>query len=287
VRLKTSIITALATAIAATPALAAISPFATEVVSSVGYPNPTGPYANPEAVLGKPTTKYNVGSPGSPSLARAKLIEGIYGTDAAGQPLITTVEFGQQITVKFDHRVENDPDNPFGLDLIVFGNAFFGGNGFSSESTNLNAFKLNGNVFAEPMRISVSQDGQTFHTFESGPFADDLFPTNAYRWDKDGARWTDVEADFTRPVDPSLTAASFAGMTAADALDLYNGSGGGTGFDIGELNLAWIQYVRVEGVGPSYFDGEIDAFADVAPVPEPTTLAALVAVAAIGRRRRR
>ncbi len=32
--------------------------------------------------------------------------------------------FGGSITLGFDHRVQDDPDNPLGLDCIVFGNAF-------------------------------------------------------------------------------------------------------------------------------------------------------------------
>ena len=123
-------------------------------------------------------------------------------------------------------------------------------------------------------------------TFDAGPFADGLFPTNAYRWDRAAARWTDEEADFTKPVNPALTPADFAGKTAADALDLYDGSGGGTGFDLAAVGLPWIEYVRVEGV-TGFAGGEIDAVADVSPVPEPAGVALIAAAGGLLCRRRR
>jgi hypothetical protein len=275
--------------LAALPTFA--SPFATQVVSSTGL-NATGLYDDPASVLGKPTTRFDGSFGGAPDPHRAKLIEGIfnYGPGGPSDKLLTTISAGQQVTVRFDHRVEDDPANPFGLDLIVFGNAFFGGtagSGFPSETTNLNTFTLAGSLFAEPMKVSVSQDGLNFVTFDAGPFADGLFPTNAYRWDRAAARWTDEEADFTKPVNPTLRPADFAGKSAADALDLYNGSAGGTGFDLAAIGLPWIEYVRVEGT-TGFAGGEIDAFADVAPVPEPAGVA-MVAVAGVllCRRRRR
>jgi hypothetical protein len=266
------------------------SPFATQVVSSTGL-NATGLYDDPASVLGKPTTRFDGSFGGAPDLHRAKLIEGIfnYGPGGPTEKLLTTINAGQQVTVRFDHRVEDDPANPFGLDLIVFGNAFFGGtagSGFPSETTNLNTFTLAGSVFAEPMKVSVSQDGVNFVTFDAGPYADGLFPTNAYRWDRAAARWTGEAAVFTKPVNPALTPADFAGKTAADALDLYDGSGGGTGFDLAAVGLPWIEYVRVEGV-TGFAGGEIDAVADVSPVPEPAGVALIAAAGGLLCRRRR
>lgn len=270
-------------------AASAQSPFASEVVSSTGLPG-TGLYDAPAAVLGKPTTRFDSSFGGAPDFRRAKLIEGVFNTGPSGEKLVTTVNAGQQVTVRFDHRVEDDPLNPFGLDLIVFGNAFFGGSGggggFVSDSTNLNTYVLNGTLLAEPMRVSVSQDGVNFFTFTDGPHADALFPTNAYRWDRAAAAWSDEELDFTRPVDPALTLDSLDGKSAADVLDLYAGSAGGTGFDLAAIGLPWIEYVRVEGVA-GFAGGEIDAFADVAPVPEPGAALTALALAPLIVRRRR
>jgi hypothetical protein len=44
---------------------------------------------------------------------------------------------------------------------------------------------------------------------------------------------------------------------------MYNGSAGGTGFDIGALGLDWIQYVRIVDDANSSATTEIDAIADV------------------------
>ena len=67
-------------------------------------------------------------------------------------------------------------------------------------------------------------------------------------------------------------------MSTADAIDLYDGSAGGTGFDLKDLDpnayeaLAidpntrqkWIQYIKVDYLPGSSYAGEIDGFSDVA-----------------------
>ncbi|MFQ5461834.1 MAG: dockerin type I domain-containing protein [Phycisphaerae bacterium] len=51
------------------------------------------------------------------------------GTDTANNTSVVTLGgFGGSITLAFDHVVADDPLNPFGLDAIVFGNAFWAGN---------------------------------------------------------------------------------------------------------------------------------------------------------------
>lgn len=269
------------------------SPFATEVVSSTALPGTTL-YNDPNSVLGKPTTKFNNGTVASPDIRRAKLIEAVFNTAPDGSKLITTFNrnaanpsLNQSVTVKFDHHVENDANNPFGLDFIVFGNTFFTpSGGFTSDATNLNTTTLSGSSFDEPLQISVSPDNVNWYTYENGPYGDSLFPTNAYLWDRAGASWTDTEADFTKPLDPAITRATVAGKTAADVLDLYNGSGGGTAFDLAPTGFSFIQYIRVTGV-TGFTGGEIDGFSDVAPVPEPASLIALGLGAATFIRRRR
>ncbi|HLP76647.1 MAG TPA: hypothetical protein VK327_06960, partial [Candidatus Paceibacterota bacterium] len=76
--------------------------------------------------------------------------------------------------------------------------------------------------------------------------------------------------DFTKPVNPAMEgvieAAIGNGLTAADAIDLYAGSGGGTGIDLQASGFAWIQYVRFEGIDPDAYGGEIDAVAAVRPM---------------------
>jgi hypothetical protein len=241
------------------------SPYATEVVDSSG-PFGGSPYDDPESVLGKPSTQCKNAFGGNPTF-RVKLVEPAYNVDLDDEKVITTINSGAYITVRFDHPVMNDPDNPYGIDLLVFGNSMFSGTGgFVSDDTDMDTYMLANpaSCFSEPVTVAVSQDGSTWHEFSGGPFADSMFPTQAYEWDSDTHSWTDNEMDFTRPVDPSITLSDFDGISAAAAIALYDGSGGGTGYDLDEVGLDWIQYVKVISSG-----GEIDAFADVAPVGDP------------------
>ncbi len=83
-----------------------------------------------------------------------------------------------------------------------------------------------------------------------------------------------ILADFTRPVDPSI---DWMGRAFDELVELYAGSGGGAGVDISQTGLPWIQFVRVSQGVDDGFSTEIDAFADVRPVPEPTILLLLCA----------
>jgi hypothetical protein len=56
-----------------------------------------------------------------------------------------------------------------------------------------------------------------------------------------------------------------SGLSAADAIDLFDGSGGGTGFNLAESGFASIQYVKVEGL-PGLDGGQVDALASVRPM---------------------
>jgi len=252
----------------AAPAFA--SPFATELVSSIGLSG-SGLYNDPYAVLGAPSTNFK-NTWGSATTARVKLVEPAYNVGLNGEKLITTLNAGQEIVVKFDHQVANDSNNPYGIDFLVFGNAFYAGNGSVSDATNMNTYTLTGGIFSEDVLVSVSQDGATWYAYSNGPSGDTAYPTNAYLWDAANASWTDTLSNFTLPVDPSVTVSS--GDTAAEIIAAYAGSGGGTGFDLDDLyalygvQLAWIQYIKVAGIS-GYSGGEIDAFADVAAVPIP------------------
>ncbi len=240
------------------------SPFATDVVSSSG-PFGNSPYNDPYALLGKPSTK------GANGNFRIKLVEPAYSTGTDKEQLITTLNQGSSIVVEFDHDVLNDVDNPDGIDFIVFGNAFFSGNGTVSDATNMETYMLRNptSCFSEPLKVSVSQDGTTWYQFTNGPYGDSLFPTQAYQWDAVNNQWTDNEMDWTKPVNPNLTVSSFNGLSAEAAIALYNGSAGGTGFDLANVGggLAYIRYIKVEGLS-GYSGGEIDGFADVAPLEE-------------------
>ncbi len=176
---------------------------------------------------------------------------------------IVTIGNGGHLTVRFNHPVANDKNNAYGIDFIIYGNArqVIGGlegwkNGNPEETI------VSGVAAAEPGIVAVSQDGQNWYYFSSGPYADDFAPTASYAWDDVNDVWAE-ELDPTRPIDPNLAPFDFAGKTVAQMIAAYDGSAGGTGFDIGELGLEWIQYVRIEDVPDSDVTTEIDAIADV------------------------
>lgn len=176
---------------------------------------------------------------------------------------LVTIGNDGHLTVKFSHKVANDKNNPYGIDFIVFGNAFHGVSGEESWTNgNPENTIVQGSIFRQPGIVSVSQDGNVWYEFSSGPYADDFAPTASYQWDRVNDVWAD-ELDPTRPVDPCFCAADFAGQTVADMIDAYDGSSGGTGFDLEELGLDWIMYVRIQDNPGSSATTEIDAVADV------------------------
>lgn len=246
---------------------AAATPWAAAVISYDPGTGASTAHQDPMTALGAPSR-----TTGGPS--DVTVFNSPFGTDQ-----IVSIGTGGELTVFFDEPVVDDPLNPFGIDLLIFGNTFFvaGVDGVAGSS-------------AEPASILLSQDGDTF--FEvPGVFADDLFPTQGFLDTTDpfggfgtGGDGT-LATDFTLPVDPSLGIDDFLGLTYPEILALYGGSGGGTGVDLAWVGLDSIQYVRIEGLD---FSAEIDAFADV--VPEPGTAAlgvlGLVVLGIVGRRSR-
>ncbi len=233
--------------------------------SVVAYDPGTGvsdEYTQPDVALGQPaaTTSFGPVHMFNPPWESADLV-------ALGD--------GGSLIVAFDEPVADDPLNPFGIDLLIFGNA-----GFFAEPPDYDKRHTDpaGLFGGDGGTVSVSADGTNFVEVV-GAVADGLFPTQPWT----DPAWT-VPADFTRPVDPSLAISDFDGLTIEEALALYDGSGGGAGIDISGTGLAEIRFVKItyEGAG----DVEIDAFADVTPVPEPGILL-LIASAAAGRLRRR
>lgn len=260
--------------------------FAVEIVQSTGLSG-SSIYNDPAAVLGRPTLKFdNETNPSVSDLRRIKITEGAFNTGPAGEKLITTLAANTSITVRMGRAVTNDPNNPFGVDFIVFGNSIFDAGGdYTGDDANLNQAVFNGLSADERVKVSVSPDNVNWYRYDNGPYGDSAFPTNSYLWDSSAAKWTDIKSDPTLPVDPSL-AASVAGKTAANVLDtFYKGSAGGTGFDLSASGFSSIQYVRFEGLA-GFANGEIDAVADVrAIVPEPLGVIGLMVSLAVRRRR--
>lgn len=256
--------------------------FASEVVAAQPPFGPS-PYDDPAAVLGAPATDFH--DPlgvlsGGTTQRRVKLVESAYDLDVTRtHKLITTLGEGSSLVVRFGAPVTDDPAHPYGIDFLVFGNASYAASDFVDDRSNLNTLLVMGAVLSEPLKVSVSpgfsgapgEDPTNaatwpWYRYDKGPWADGAFPTQAYRWDRANATWSDDLMDFTRPVNPAFATVLEAGsgLTVADAIDLYDGSGGGTGFDLAESGFAAIRYVRIEGA-TGFSDGEIDALAVVRP----------------------
>lgn len=271
---------------------AAESPYGYQVVASATSASSTS-FNRPENVLGRPTI-YMSGAWGGPvnPYNPAWMAGELFSLESDGDEDLEPGEpYGPgYVTIKFDHRVMDDPANPYGLDLIVFGNALAVGNSteWYSQTTDPSKVSFTGKGGGEEAVVEVSQDGTTWYTFAS-PFADCAMPTLGLEYDTtapdvalfSGNCWWGRATQATRPMRPTLDFADFKGHTLAEVCQYYNGSAGGTGYDIGVFDLPkdasgrkWIQYVRVRsryaddlGEGDSgYTAPDIDAVADVAPI---------------------
>lgn len=276
--------------------VAAESPYGYAVVDS--YTEASNAWYNdPSVTLGRPTTwdDEDLTFPFFPQPAYPVTP----ATPAYGEKKLLTLQSSNPedafVTIKFDHNVVDDPMNPFGLDLIVFGNSAFtgvGGTSYGAETDPDTYTFANAGGFNEPGSVEVSQDGKTWYRFETGRYCDD-FPTLGYVFDAErpdktlfaANEWWGKKADACRPVDPRVSWKSAAGLTCGEMARRFNGSAGGTGFDIRDLKdfdkLAadehgrkWIRYVRISnmidpnGRGDETTEPEVDAVADVAPVSD-------------------
>lgn len=270
------------------------SPYGYEVVESFTLEK-SPLYNQASNVLGHPTmgiftsssTYGDSGStinPAYPAWSGGRLLS-LVGDDDEGTPGF--------VTIKFDHDVLDDPNNPFGIDFLVFGNAF--GVRDSDENIQLTTDPLTvsftGKGSYENALVEVSQDGETWYPYEKGPYADSFMPTLGYLYDPaapdtglfNGNLYWGRAARATRPVNPACSFSSFSGLNLAQVCQRYDGSAGGTGFDLAELlflpengnGVKWIRYVRISCVEESNDEGdfgynvpEIDAVADVAPVSD-------------------
>lgn len=225
------------------------------------------------------------------------------GYDSHTEGIHTIYDQTGYLELKFDHKVYDNPLNPYGCDLSVFGNAKQGiGNGQVWTNDDPQAMSVGSSAFTEPGAVLVSQNGVDWYRLpEPGEAsgsdtirgADDFAPTLGRVYDPDNPD-TSISTQYwenqywghptnpTYPVDPAIDPADLDGMTVAEIAEAYKGSAGGTGLDIQDLDPAdydqltadaetgmkWIQYVRIEN--PKDESGEyvgvsteIDAVADV------------------------
>jgi hypothetical protein len=249
---------------AGTPAARGADPWADSVIRYVPGEGITNdfysgtPYSDASTALGVPTrftSPDNFGGAVTPLNSPFRSNE------------VVSIGRGGSLVVAFDEPVTNDPLNPFGVDLLVFGNAFFVGTFFNPDFSFNPAGTANG-VSDEGGLIEVSSDGVNF--FAVSGSADGMFPTNAYAdiVDPFATAPGAVPANFTRPVNPSFNT---IGKTFAEIVAGYGGAGGGLGIDIGSTGLSSVSFVRITNASTAQLIPEIDGFADVASIPEPSS----------------
>ena len=229
-------------------------------------------YSDPKAALGQPTTLAYDGY----DTYHDSLPYPAYGSDPDGNNLLVSLGgtgLGS-LTVKFDQApITHSSAHWFSEDFIVFSNQFFIAQDYVTPTTDMSQFHLtDGTVFGSLPTVSVSSDGINFVTLT--PADSLLFPENPYKWvgisaqNPSGYDAGQLQ-DFSKPVNPTLTTADFAGQTVAHAgNDLYNGSAGGTAFSLANTQFAQtgIQYIRFTGSGT--VDGVSRVGNAPAPVPE-------------------
>ncbi len=197
-------------------------------------------YTNASAALGAPASGASV-TPFAPPFSKSQLV---------------SIGAGGEITLQLDTPVLNDPSDPYGINFILFANEFF----VESGSGTVNGLFYH----TATVLVQVSSDDSTWYTLNPSlaPQAGGLFPT-------DGSGNPQI------PVNPSLTLADFTGLNLAGIESLYNGSAGGTGYDLAwaedsngnSVDLASADYIRIE-----VQSGVLDLDA-VSVVPEPTVWA--------------
>jgi hypothetical protein len=208
-----------------------------------GYTNPATALGPPERMTGDGFAPQVV-TPFQPAFLASELV---------------SIGMGGQLVLAFDHDVVDDPRNPFGIDLLVFSNAFYTDVGGGSGVV--------GSLFGEGGAVAVSADGLAWTTVPL-VVADGAFPTLGFSdvlpFQTTPGR---VQTDFTKPVDPGLRGAALAGLDWPSLVAAYDGAGGGAGIDLASVGLAAIRFVRISGGASFGVSPEVDAIADVAPRP--------------------
>jgi hypothetical protein len=194
-------------------------------------------FTNTSAALGAPALSSGV-TPFAPPFSKSQIV---------------SIGAGGEITLQMATPIGNDAADPYGINFILFANGFF----VNSSSGVSGLF-----FHSATMQVQVSTDDLTWYTLNPAlaPQAGELYPTAG-------------NGNPQLPVNPALTLGNFTGQNLAGIKALYNGSAGGTGYDLSwaqdgngdSVDLANADFVRIE-VSSGVLD--LDA---VSGVPEPAT----------------
>lgn len=222
--------------------------FATAVISYVPGGGPAPGYTDPTAALGEPSrftqSPWDAGAvtPFAPAWLPTQVV---------------SIGVGGSLVLELDAPAVDDPRNPFGIDLIVFGNSFFSDLGAGAG--------VCGAIAADGGTIDVSPDGLTWCTVPN-VVADGLFPTLGYLdADPYDAVPGTVATDARMPVDPAHRANAMYAMAWPEMIAAYGTSAGGAGVDLSSTGCATARFVRIRVPPSPHSHVEIDAVSRVRP----------------------
>jgi len=228
---------------------------ASRVVSYVAGSGAAAGYRNPQAALGAPARM--TGMANAPETVTP--FQPPYMPDQ-----IVSIGAGGSLTLELETPATNDPNHRFGIDLIVFGNAFFADIHFPAGMPAYCA--------GEGGMVDVSVDGVTWLNVP-GVVVDGPMPImgwiDAGPYDKVAGT---VPTDCLRAIDPAITEETVAAMSYTDLIAAYDGAAGGAGIDLAWVGLETARFVRFRHPIGALGSPEIDAVSVVPPAPSPFDL---------------
>ena len=176
---------------------------------------------------------------------------------------VFSLGFGGSIVLRFvDNAIADEP----GPDFTVFENAFLAFNGATLTIER---------PFADPGRVSVSQNGTTWYEFPcsltTNPAAGVFYPGCAGVYP--------VLSNASNPSTPHASIPTAGGIEDLIGLPVIPppapGGAGGDSFDLADLGLGWARYVRIvdanfltgDPYGPNNAGVDVDAVAAIHSVP--------------------
>ncbi len=177
---------------------------------------------------------------------------------------VVSIGAGGSLVLELGTTATDDPGHRFGIDLIVYGNAFFSDLAYPAG--------VPGFCAAEGGQVDLSEDGVNWVNVPGAAIEGGL-PTMA--WSDAGAYDTApgiVANDFLRAVDPSVNEFSVSGLAYADVVTLYDGGAGGVGIDLATAGLSSARFIRLRHPVGAFGSPEVDAVAVIPPASSPYDL---------------
>ncbi len=229
--------------------------FATRVVSYVPGSGAAPGHRVAASALGAPARM--TGTPAEP--------ETITPFQPAWMPdQVVSIGAGGSLVLELGATATDDPGHRFGIDLIVYGNAFFSDLAYPAG--------VPGFCAAEGGLVDLSEDGVNWVNVP-GASVEGGLPTMA--WSDTGAYDTApgiVANDFLRAVDPAVNESSLSGLPYADVVTLYDGGAGGVGIDLAAAGLSSARFIRLRHPVGAFGSPEVDAVVVIPPAPSPYDL---------------